>query len=72
MNYDEMVKEGRITALKEFFKLYDKELPDYFAEWFYENFLGICKNFGYLWAEGENLLHSPYAKFALHIYNLGL
>jgi hypothetical protein len=70
MNYDEMMKTGRITALKEFFRLNGKEVTDHYAEWFYENFLGICKNLGYLHGNGENLNDSPYAEMALKIYSL--
>ena len=70
MNYDEMMKAGRITALKEFFKLNDKKVTDHYANWFYENFLGICKNLGFLYGNGESLNDSPYAKMALDIYNL--
>lgn len=70
MNYDEIMKTGRITALKEFFRLNGKEVSDHYAEWFYENFLGICKNLGYLHGNGENLNDSPYAEMALKIYSL--
>jgi hypothetical protein len=70
MNYDEMVKTGRITALKKFFKLNGREVTEDYAEWFYINFLGICKNLGFLDGNGENLNGSPYAEFALKIYDL--
>lgn len=70
MNYDEMMKSGRITALKEFFRLNNKEVTDQYADWFYDNFLGICKNLGFLHGNGENLNNSPYAKMALDIYSL--
>jgi hypothetical protein len=70
MNYDEMVKTGRITALKTFFKMNGKEVTEDYAEWFYINFLGICKNLGFLHGNGEDLNGSPYAKMALDIYNL--
>ena len=71
MNYDEMVKQGRIDALHEFFRLNCKEITDHYADWFYQNFLGICKNFGYLHSNGEDMNNSPYAEFALKIYSLG-
>lgn len=71
MNYDEMAKQGRITALKEFFKMNGEEITDHYADWFYERFLGICINLGYLWSNGESLNNSPYAKMALEIYSLG-
>lgn len=70
MNYDEMVKIGRIAALKEFFKKNGEEIDDAYAEWFYENFLGICKNLGYLWGNKEDLNNSPYAEIALKIYSI--
>ena len=71
MNYDEMMKTERIFALKEFFRQNSKEITDNYAEWFYINFLGICKNFGFMYACGENLNDSPYADVALSIYKLG-
>ena len=37
----------------------------------HENFLGICKNIGYLHANDEPLDSSPYATFALQIYAMG-
>jgi hypothetical protein len=70
MDYDEMVKTGRITALKKFFKLNGREVTEDYAEWFYINFLGICKNMGFLDGNGENLNDSPYAEIALKIYDL--
>lgn len=70
MNYDELMKTGRITALKEFFQMNGKEITDHYANWFYENFLGICKNLGFLYGNGENLNDSPYAEMALKIYSL--
>lgn len=70
MNYDDIMKTGRITALKKFFAMNGKEVTDHYAEWFYENFLGICKNLGFLYGNGENLNDSPYANMALEIYSL--
>lgn len=70
MNYGEMIKEGRITALKEFFKQNGKEITDHYAEWFYERFLGICMNLGYLWSTRRDLNESPYAEVALKIYEI--
>ena len=70
MNYDEMVKDGRIIALKEFFKQHGKEITDHYADWFYERFLGICINLGYLWGNKEDLNSSPYAEIALKIYDI--
>jgi hypothetical protein len=70
MNYDELMKTGRITALKEFFQMNGKEITDHYANWFYENFLGICKNLGFLYGNGENLNDSPYAEMAMKIYSL--
>ena len=70
MDYDEMVKIGRIAALKEFFRVNGEKIDDHYADWFYENFLGICKNFGYLWGNNEDLNNSPYAEIALKIYKL--
>ena len=69
MNYDEMAKQGRIIALKEFFKQNGEEITDHYADWFYEKFLGICINLGYLWSNKEDLNKSPYAEVALKIYN---
>lgn len=69
MNYDDMMKIGRIAALKEFFKLNGRKIDDAYADWFYENFLGICKNLGYLFGNDENLNNSPYADIALKIYD---
>lgn len=71
MNYEEMMKTGRITAVREFFKLHGHQADESYLDWFYENFLGICKNMGYLYSNGEPLNSSPYAKFALKIYALG-
>ena len=71
MNYDEMMRTGRIAAVREFFKLHGLHATDSYLEWFYENFLGICKNMGYLYSNGENMNDSPYAEFALQIYALG-
>lgn len=71
MNYEDMVRQGRITALKEFFKKNGKEITDHYASWFYENFTGICKNLGFLYGNGEDLNQSPYANIALNIYSIG-
>jgi hypothetical protein len=71
MNYDEMMKAGRISAMREFFQLHGYNPTEDYLEWFYENFLGICKNMGYLFSNDEPLNKSPYAEFALRIYELG-
>ncbi len=69
--YDEMMKTGRIAAMREFFKQHGHEATEHYLEWFYENFLGICKNMGYLYGNNEPLNSSPYAQFALNIYTMG-
>lgn len=71
MNYEKTIKTGRITAMRKFFELYGENPTDNYLEWFYENFLGICKNMGYLYGNHENLDDSPYTEFALQIYALG-
>ena len=71
MNYEELVRTGRIAAMREFFKLHELNATDSYLDWFYENFLGICKNMGYLHSNDEDMNSSPYAKFALQIYALG-
>lgn len=71
MDYKKMIKTGRINAMREFFKQHGHHADDHYLEWFYENFLGICKNMGYLYGNDEPLDSSPYAKFALKIYALG-
>lgn len=71
MNYDELMKTGRITAVRKFFESHDRHADDYYLDWFYENFLGICKNLGYLHANDEPFSDSPYAEFALKIYDMG-
>jgi hypothetical protein len=71
MNYESVIKEARINAVREFFKSHGNHADDHYLEWFYENFLGICKNLGYLYGNDEPFSDSPYAEFALHIYALG-
>ena len=71
MNYDEMMKAGRIEAVREFFRLHGREADNHYLDWFYENFLGICKNMGFLHSNDESMDDSPYADFALRIYDLG-
>lgn len=71
MNYELTMKQGRITAVREFFKSHGKDASDHYLDWFYENFLGICKNIGYLHANDEPMDSSPYKEFALKIYALG-
>ena len=71
MNYDEMMKQGRIIAVRKFFESQGKSVSDDYLDWFYENFLGICKNLGYLYANDEPFSTSPYVDFALKIYALG-
>ena len=70
MNYDEMMKAGRISAVREFFNLHGYQPTEDYLEWFCENFLGICKNMGYLLSNNKPLDSSPYAEVALHIYEL--
>lgn len=70
MNYDDMLKQGRITATNEFFKNHGHQPTDDYLEWFYENFLGICKSMGYLYGNHEPLDNSPYARLALQIYTM--
>ncbi len=70
MNYTEMMRTGRITAVREFFNSHGYQPTDDYLDWFYENFLGICKNMGYLRGNNEPLDNSPYAEFALKIYAL--
>ena len=72
MNYDEMMKAGRISAVREFFKLHDLHATDEYLDWFYDNFLGICKNMGHLLGNHEPLDSSPYAEVALRIYELSI
>lgn len=71
MNYDEMMKKGRLDAVREFFRKHGREADEHYLDWFYENFLGICKNMGYLYSNDEPFSDSPYAEFALKIYDLG-
>lgn len=71
MNYDEMLKQGRIEAMRKFFQQHGKKADEHYLEWFYENFLGICKNMGYLHSNGIPFSDSPYAEFALAIYDMG-
>lgn len=71
MNYEEMTKSGRLDAMRKFFRQYGRKPDERYLEWFYENFLGICKNMGYLHANGIPFTESPYAKFALQIFDLG-
>lgn len=71
MNYELAIKQARITAVREFFKSHGKHANDHYLEWFYENFLGICKNLGYLYSNNEPFSNSPYAEFALQLYALG-
>lgn len=68
MDYEKTIKTARINAMRKFFELHGKEPDDFYLNWFYENFLGICKNMGYLYGNDEPLDNSPYAKFALKIY----
>lgn len=68
MNYEAMMKTGRITAMRKFFESHGHHATDSYLDWFYENFLGICKNMGYLYGNDEPLDSSPYAQFALKIY----
>ena len=70
MNYDLLLRQARITAVREFFKLHGYTPTLDYLDWFYENFLGICKNIGYLHANNEPLDSSPYAAFVLQIYAL--
>ena len=70
MNYTDMIKTGRMTAVREFFQLHGYQPTEDYIEWFYENFLGICKNMGYLYGNHEPLDNSPYATFALQIYKM--
>jgi hypothetical protein len=69
--YEEMMKTGRIKAVREFFRQHGHNATNDYLEWFYENFLGICKNLGYLYGNGESFSNSPYTEFALKIYALG-
>lgn len=71
MNYDEMMKAGRIEAVREFFRLHDRVADNNYLDWFYTNFLGICKNMGFLRSNDQSMDDSPYAEFALQIYDLG-
>lgn len=71
MDYELTLKQGRLTAVREFFRLNGRKADDYYLDWFYENFLGICKNLGYLYTNDEPFSDSPYAEFALHIYDIG-
>ena len=70
MNYDELMKTGRITAVRKFFESHGKSVDDHYLDWFYENFLGICKNMGYLHANDEPFSKSPYVELALKIYDI--
>ena len=71
MNYEIAIKQARIAAVREFFKSHGEYADDNYLEWFYENFLGICKNLGYLHSNDEPFSNSPYTEFALQIYALG-
>ena len=71
MDYELTLKALRLNAVREFFKLHGKPVDDFYLDWFYENFLGICKNLGFLHSNDEPLTSSPYATFALQIYALG-
>lgn len=71
MDYELTIKQGRLAAVREFFRLNGRKADDHYLDWFYENFLGICKNLGYLYANDEPFSDSPYAEFALKIYDLG-
>ena len=71
MNYEAMLKQGRLDAVREFFRQHNREADEYYLDWFYENFLGICKNLGYLYGNDEPFSDSPYVEFALKIYDMG-
>lgn len=71
MNYELTIKQARLKAVQAFFNLHGKSADNDYLDWFYENFLGICKNLGFLHANDEPLDNSPYVEFALKIYELG-
>lgn len=71
MNYDELMKTGRITAVRKFFESHGYQPTESYLDWFYDNFLGICKNMGFLHGNNEDLNSSPYAEMALAVYAMG-
>ena len=71
MNYDVILKQGRLNAVRAFFHQHGREADEHYLEWFYENFLGICKNLGFLHGNDMPFSESPYAEFALQIYDMG-
>lgn len=70
MNYDDLMRQARLAAVRAFFKQHNIDTEGDYLDWFYANFLGICKNLGYLYGNKEPLDSSPYAQVALQIYAL--